>query len=257
MMKTGLLAVVMLFSMVLLPIVVGQTSVNHVHFVDRDSSLPQFLFRGGEMDIDGNTCGFDYNALVAAIAVAAQQANIQLPHDYYLIDINLLNLIDGNWTCDDSRHSLTEFQFFDQNPHLGEFVFWQTYGDKDNASTPYFTQPFLKYLAKTLDQWQGDNVVGRTALYKMLHTPHHSGKPIVIYGHCDCGCDRTGEIFGSYYMRYMGYSWEKANIMNQVIAERPMGCDPWRAMQWFCLWLNEVQGFKLNCMKYEPCTVQD
>jgi len=26
--------------------------------------------------------------------------------------------------------------------------------DKDNASTPYFTPAFLKYLAKTLDQWQ-------------------------------------------------------------------------------------------------------
>ena len=45
------------------------------------------MFRGGEMDIDGPNCGFDYNALVAAIEVAAQAAKVQLPKDYYLIDI--------------------------------------------------------------------------------------------------------------------------------------------------------------------------
>lgn len=35
------------------------------------------------------------------------------------------------------------------------------------------------------------------AVRELVHTPSPSGKPRVVFGHCECGCDRTGEFFGT------------------------------------------------------------
>ena len=57
-------------------------------------------------------------------------------------------------------------------------------------------------------------------------------KAAIIYGHCDCGCDRTGQTFGSYYMRWQNRTWEETNKLNTIIATRPMMCNNYLAMQW-------------------------
>ena len=70
----------------------------------------------------------------------------------------------------------------------------------------------------------------------------------------DCGCDRTGETFGSYAMTYQGHSWKETNERNKIIAGRPMCCSNYRNMQWYCLWLNfQHPEMGLNCMDNQPC----
>lgn len=80
------------------------------------------------------------------------------------------------------------------------------------------------------------------------------GKSAIIYGHCDCGCDRTGQLFGSYAMRWQNKTWDEANKMNTVIATRPMECENYRNMQWYCLYLKHVRNYAhLTCDVPHPC----
>jgi len=154
----------------------------------------------------------------------------------------------------DGNKTILEFNWFEQNPDLGQVIFWETHGTTDNATSHYIPKTLLPNLVKTLPAWLGDHLVERTEnIRTLLYTKY--GQPVVIYGHCDCGCDRTGEIFGSYYMRWMGLGWEETNDLNTEIADRPMGCKNYLAMQWYCLWLNFNFQKNLNCMNPQPCTV--
>jgi hypothetical protein len=64
-------------------------------------------------------------------------------------------------------------------------------------------------------------------------------KTVVIYAHCYCGTDRTGELMGSWDLWYNHHSWAEVNERNRRIGGRPMACKNYRAMQWWCLY---VQG---------------
>ena len=53
-----------------------------------------------------------------------------------------------------------------------------------------------------------------------LRTPGRS-VPTVIYVHDSCGCDRTGEFFAAYAMRYQGYGFLRAMQVNELsVAKR-------------------------------------
>lgn len=36
-----------------------------------------------------------------------------------------------------------------------------------------------------------------------------TAQPTVIYFHCDCGCDRTGQLAGGYSMRFLNATWDE------------------------------------------------
>lgn len=81
---------------------------------------------------------------------------------------------------------------------------------------------------------------------------------------------------GSYYMKWLHYSWEITNKLNTEFAERPMStenllyllilhfsyflplssqvCDEYLAMQWYCIYLNYSEGRQLNCLNNQPCS---
>lgn len=83
------------------------------------------------------------------------------------------------------------------------------------------------------------------------------GRSTVIYGHCDCGCDRTGQTFGSYALRFLNYTWDQANKWDMQVAGRPIQCPNWLTMQWYCLYLQQVvagQYSTLRCDDIYPCT---
>ena len=46
--------------------------------------------------------------------------------------------------------------------------------------------------------------------------------PVVIYFHCEAGVDRTGEIAGSYYFRWLGWSFQQALAYDNSIETRDM-----------------------------------
>jgi len=242
------------FVLVLAVVVAGRPQalpsplVRHVNFVDSSLDNRNFLFRGGDPNV-GPRGVFDYDALVQSIQLAAERVRVTLPAKFYLIDINLTNLQEGG----DAPRTIAEWTFFNANPHLGKFIFWETHGTKDNATDPLVPAGLKQYMIENFKVWQGDQLVTRMdELRTLLHT--NMTLPVVVYGHCDCGCDRTGETMGAYYMKWMGYSWEHTNKLNTEFAERPMMCEEYLAMQYYCLYLNYAEGRRLNCLNNQPCT---
>lgn len=73
---------------------------------------------------------------------------------------------------------------------------------------------------------------------------------MVIYFHCECGCDRTGEIGGSYAMKYMNMTYAEAYHWDESIAGRWIIPNHNWAMEWYCEYLHYVEG-----MNVQPCSL--
>lgn len=182
---------------------------------------------------------------------AAQQSGFSLPSSYFLVDISFLNFYEAN----DKNETLSEWNYWHNNPDKGLFIFWQTLGTEDNATDPSLSEEMRFYLTISLEQWLSDPIAFRVeTLHEMLHTTEDpSGQSLVYYAHCNCGCDRTGEMMGSYALRWLNMSWEQVNAWNTKIAGRPMGCHNYLAMQWYCLWLNQRHALTNDCLTNFPC----
>jgi len=234
---------------------------DNVHFVDQtpsSSGLQNYLFRGGNPDF--NSGYLNYPSLVSEIQAAGLKSNVTVPSQFYLIDINFLN----DWQMynesypEDGNNTAGEFLFFfQQHKELGMFVFWETSGSYDNCTSAQIGTDLRDFMVKTLDSWSADRLnIRMEKVRKMLYTDY--SRPTVIYGHCDCGCDRTGEMFGSYYMKWLNMTWEQANDLNTISASRPMDCFNYLAMQWYCLYLNQMEGRKdLTCLNQQPCGFEE
>jgi hypothetical protein len=205
-----------------------------------DSVEGNFLFRGPESLTPENT--FDYPGLTDAIAAAKLPSNVPRPESFYsspagyfLVDINLLH-------PNETVKIAAGIDYFQANPMQGCIHLWDTNG------TPlcYFnTAPAERNrLTRTLDQWLPDPLIWRVAMIRKWLEPSPQPTPVVIYVHCDGGCDRTAEIIGAYRLRYMQDSW--ATVSADQPCGRPLGCDNYRALQWYAFWLNTVMGFSIT-----------
>lgn len=204
-----------------------------------------FLFRGPEpASIDPNTgkkC-FDYCGLVEAIRTAALPPWLQRPQgflydppQYFLVVVNLLH-------PDETDKISAEIDFCQENPAQARVHLWDTNG---TAECYFRTAPRERdHLVTTLDQWLPDPLIWRTAMIRNWLEQTANPLPIVIYVHCDGGCDRTAQMIGAYRLRYMANSW--AEVMKDQPCNRPLGCDNYRALQWYAFWLNATQGFSLS-----------
>jgi hypothetical protein len=221
-----------------------------------DSVGSNFLFRGG-LPLAGHPPAFNYKGLKQAIINAGNRAGVKVPSSFYIIDVNFLNIENPR----DARRIFVEQKFFQTRPALGRIQVWGINGTHLNAKDPSLAAS-REYLARNLDSWLSDKLASRVeTLREWLEgsAPVFHGKkklPIVIYIHCVAGCDRTGEFSGAYYLRYLNKSWEEMNALNRSMCRhnRPFGCKNYRAVQWYCLWLNLERGFSLNWWKQFPCS---
>jgi hypothetical protein len=230
-------------------------NVHNVHYVD--SSGRNFLFRGG-LPLTQKHQVFNYNGLKQAIITAGITAGIKVPNDFFIIDVNLLNVEEAK----DRERIYVEQQFFKTNPRLGFIQVWGMVGTGISATNPSLASN-RDYLGRNLDSWLCDRLSSRIEILRQWlmgsSWPDSSvtaNLPIVIYVHCVAGCDRTGEFIGAYYLRYMNKSWEQMNALNQSMCphSRPYHCRNYRADQWYCLWLNLERGLALNWQKEFPCS---
>lgn len=206
-----------------------------------DSVESNFLYRGPEpLTCDPKTGQpvFDYPGVTAAIAAAKLPRNVSPPpaaSGYFLVDINLLH-------PDETVKITAGIDYFQANPAQGRIHLWDTNG------TPqcYFnTAPAERErLVRTLGEWLPDPLIWRAATIRKWLEPAPLPTPVVIYVHCDGGCDRTAEIIGAYRLRYMQDTW--ASVSADQPCGRPLGCDNYRALQWYAFWLNTVMGFSLT-----------
>jgi hypothetical protein len=91
--------------------------------------------------------------------------------------------------------------------------------------------------------------------------PHGCARSLVIYVHCYCGSDRTGELMGAWALaggsvaQGHGRNWREVNEENTRIAGRPVGCRNYRAMQWYCFEQEGIRQEELGCEENFPCAV--
>ena len=237
---------------------------NSLRFVDQVGG--NYLFRGGAPlksfpdpnnpgqcipDPDPNNSGnclqvFDYAGLTRAIASAPNLPGVPPPpaSQYYLVVIDLVHSNEAS----EIEPAINYFHT-DEGKSQGQFNLWDTNG----TSVCYFNTPQDQrgHMVETIDQWLGDPLVWRVAtirtwLEDATQVPSNGrpGVPIVIYVHCDGGCDRTGEMIAAYRLRYMNDAWSA--VWGDQPCQRPMGCNNYRAVQWYAFWLNQTQGFKLQ-----------
>ena len=107
----------------------------------------------------------------------------------------------------------------------------------DFAPSDYLT------LSRNFLQWDRDTKYRDDALDIRLQTAfgwltqRRAAVPLVIFGHCSCGCDRTGEFFGAYYMRYQGWNLTRALTYDEGVPLRHIVYAYQVAVQWYCGWL--------------------
>jgi protein-tyrosine phosphatase len=66
---------------------------------------------------------------------------------------------------------------------------------------------------------------------------NQSGRGRIVYIHCESGHDRTGEVSGSYSMRYQGESFEQVKETNTEIAHREINTINENEMMWYGYYL--------------------
>ena len=157
-------------------------SVQHVHFVDQQNN--NFLFRGGSPEVNGV---FEFETLVSTIrATAAEEKNITLPSDLSVVVINVENLDNSLLTePKDLKSVLVEHEYFEKYPSAGKFLFWHMVGTKSRPDHTVFDGN-REWLAKTLDIWDSDRLVNRSAQLREMMM-QKSNSTTVYYFHCDCG----------------------------------------------------------------------
>ena len=230
----------------------------NVHYVDSLGS--NFLFRGGTpcTGTDPASVQFNYEGLKKAIAGAALPAGVNLPPVYAILDVSLL------WTEEipvsehlllEREHLFQEYTFFKSHPDLGKIQMWTTKGTGMSPLDPSL-KDIRDYLALSLDSWLRDPLVNRVdALRRWLADPSELGinGPVVVYVHCFGGCDRTGELIGSYALRYQNKSWEEMNDLNRRACRGGYLTEHCNALRWYGLRLNLEFGRTLHWDSSIPC----
>ncbi|HSS19780.1 MAG TPA: hypothetical protein VLL54_06875 [Pyrinomonadaceae bacterium] len=207
-----------------------------------------FLFRGPN-PVEKNDQG-DYWFDIEGLKESMRAAVPSVPQDCRLIDINLLQLENAN----EIPMIKAEKDFFDGTPEAGEFHFWETQGTAVCAMDDVFaSDPSLRnWFAVNLDNWMSDPLIYRVEMLNqwLAGMP----EPTVIYVHCEGGIDRTGELIGAYYLRWLNYTWAEMNAVNFDVANRPFGCNNYRASLWYCIYLVEALGRQLDYTQAFMCS---
>jgi len=69
----------------------------------------------------------------------------------------------------------------------------------------------------------------------------------VIYLHCSAGVDRTGEMSGGYYMKYLGWDFNKTLSFDNSVEDRNMNTPKENALSFFCWDLFYKRGTPTDC----------
>ena len=205
---------------------------HRVHLVDLRPDV--WLFRGPNPVVRSEI--FAYEKLVAAMRAAAQKQGAALPPDFYLLDVSFLYL--------ERTDVAVERQFFADNPDKGEFLHYPVFGLMEPAWLQYginrlarafgFVDAAGPERARALAHL---DIAAVGALRALLEKAHD--RPVVIYAHCEAGCDRTGEVIGAYRMQYEGLSAQEAFDRNTQECGREENGFSTRALQAYCRWLDQ------------------
>ncbi len=144
----------------------------------------------------------------------------------------------------------TIIDFFERNPNFGSVTRVNNVVgvDKDKC---YFTvnEGQRQQLLETFDHWLTEPLLNTVDTIQTWLEFSPFPVPVIVYVHCDGGCDPTAEIIGGYMLRYMGVTWAQLSDVRPceyVGGEpRPLGCNNYRALEWHAAWLSQ-RGFNVG-----------
>jgi protein tyrosine phosphatase len=198
-----------------------------------DNYNGNYLFRSGS-PLTSDLKNFDIDNITCAMKEQLIQYNMSLIEPFYLIDISLLTQLKNS----DKFCLKIEYDFFRNNSRKGIVINYPIFGE---PTPPYHMRncTHRNILATTINQWTNDKLPSlilyiRTILEMKMMTP------LVILVHCMEGVDRTGEVIGSYQLRYLNTTvcniiQQDTFINNNSIAPKR---DNYNALLWYQLYLS-------------------
>lgn len=139
----------------------------------------------------------------------------------------------------------TEKAFFAAHPDLGLVINWPLVGMLTDPQD--YPADVRKELALALPHTMLDRLPARVPfIYESVHAASEHG-PTVFLIHCEGGCDRTGELSGSYELANLGGVYGTVVATNDLICGRNESYTTSQALDWFCYYLFYSKGFVLNC----------
>ena len=239
----------------------------HVRLVEeRNGNL---LFRGPEpKKLFG---GFSWDSLLLTMRTEAALKGKKFPSSYSLVDVCLLT--------HEANDIAMERRFFQDHADKGTFVHYPTYGVNATTLTAAcraaagvnasavcanntslqprnypaaLVEKIAKQYPQQLDRLS-DPLIERLAFVNGLMDA--SGTPKIVYFHCECGCDRTGEFAAAYAMRYLNKTFTAAMKYDVTVPERNIGYGNQVAAQWYCEYLyysGQYASATNDCANCEP-----
>ena len=227
----------------------SQVSVNanldytRVHLVDHNVETNNFLFRGN-MPVANHTV-FQYDQLLSYLKKRAAEAGVDFPSNFQLVDISLNNLFDKDLKVEKAFWSNPD------NKKLGRFINWPL-GLAGIVPPNKFSPSKQKEMANS-SVWKVDKIPSRvTDIAAMVNTK--STVPTIVYVHCTAGCDRTGEVIGSYRLKYKPVNVTQMYALDIDECGRPPNYWSTTALKWFCIYMEENGRPNLaDCNGFASC----
>lgn len=191
-----------------------ELNYDKVHIVDykildQDTQLTNYLFRGNSPILNDTTFGYD--TLVSYFQKRIADANLTFPknNQFYFIDISLDNLFDG-------KDYIIEQKFWARKGNESNFGILQHWPILTSASlaTPKMVPDYdiWEKVCNSGDLWLADQIPARISFaHSLLSTKRSDNVPVIMYVHCEGGCDRTGEFVATYRLKYGGTNMDNIN----------------------------------------------
>jgi hypothetical protein len=253
-MRSSLVTLLAIVSLTIVSLTVSAESLDYkrIHLIEYNATSTNWLFRGNMPILNGSMA---YTNLTAFLQMRAKEAGLAFPTDFLLHDLSLNTIFDDGYAA--------------------EHKWWQQAENKDKGSMTTWTlgtagllppSTYSEAKRKTMSQpsssdsvWKIDEIPKRVVLMRtMLATK--GAKPIVIYVHCEAGCDRTGELAGAYAMLYNAPHVTPTPLPVEVYAQDHCSAGRYpnyfstSALQWYCYYLKYAPTIARNYSD-DQCTL--
>jgi hypothetical protein len=203
-----------------LPEALDPRRVHLVHNVGRN-----YLFRGNmPLRRDGCTNVFDYDTLKPILLAQIRAGDPNFPDRFYLVDYSLLNYTEA-------RSLVAEAKFFREHPETGRLIHYPLYGLSNLI--PYEAENAAR-IRGTLRRQNEILLHHIGAVHELLSGVPDDGIPLIVYLHCEAGCDRTGWFIAAYRMSQQTVSYREAIERNTRECGRRPNHYSINATEWYC-----------------------
>lgn len=128
------------------------------------------------------------------------QKNISFPENAQMHAYSLINILD------EIKEKFDEQLYFTRHPQY-KYTHHEVFGSLIDPET--YPKALRWIFASAYQKWNHDRL---DVLTEQIRTDleNQEESPKVIFFYCQAGEDRTGQVFGSYVMRYLNWTYQQA-----------------------------------------------